>query len=127
MGLIASHHPPSPGGWRLTASVSWLNECWCTRFSLLEWEQDWKEEGKERVVGDQKPRASRCRVTAVAGGCIFFLSRLKSLAERHSQVCSSFNSQKSSIFWRKSLWAGPGPRWAQSRAEAGAAGSPELP
>lgn len=90
------------------ASVSWLNKWWCMHFSLLEWEQGWKEEGEERVVRDQKPRASRCRVTAVAGGCIFFLSRLKSLAERQSQVCSSFNSQKSSIFWRKSLWAGPG-------------------
>lgn len=69
-----------------------------------------KEEGKEKVVKvrDQKPWASRRRVTAAAGGCIFFLSRLKSLAERHSQVCSSFSSQKSSIFWRKSLWAGSG-------------------
>lgn len=62
----------------------------------------------ELRVSDQKPWASKCRVTEAAGDCIFFLSRLKSLAERHSQVCSSFSSQKSSIFWRKSLWAGPG-------------------
>lgn len=92
------------------ASVSWLNECWHTGFSLPERAQGLKEQGSGEVaqVRDQKPRASRCRVTAAAGGCIFFLSRLKSLAERHSQVCSSFSSQKSSIFWRKSLWAGPG-------------------
>lgn len=96
-------------GQRLTASVSWLNKCGHTGFSS-QVGAGLEGEGKEEVVkvSDQKPRASRCRVTAAAGGCVFFLSRLKSLAERHSQVCSSFSSQKSSIFWRKSLWAGPG-------------------
>lgn len=92
------------------ASVSWLNKCWHTGFSFPDPEQSLKREKRKEVVRvrDQKPWAFRCRVTAAARGCIFFLSRLKSLAERHSQVCSSFSSQKSSIFWRKSLWAGPG-------------------
>lgn len=37
-------------GQRLTASVSWLNKCWHTGFSLPAWEQGWKGKGKEEVV-----------------------------------------------------------------------------
>lgn len=108
--MLITPSSKSAEGQRLVASVSWLNGCWHTGFSLPEWEQGLRAEGRAEVVRvrDQKPWASRCKVTAAGGGCIFFLSRLKSLAERHSQVCSSFSSQKSSIFWRKSLWAGPG-------------------
>lgn len=51
MGLIASCPLPSLGRARGSQlPVSWLNECWHTGFSLPEWEQGWKGEGKEEVV-----------------------------------------------------------------------------
>lgn len=104
VGLITPPPPPIQG-----APAVQLNKCWHSGSSSPSMGAGLEGGGGEVIkVGDQKPWTSRCRVTAAAGGCIFFFSRLKSLAERHSQVCSSFSSQKSSIFWRKSLWAGPG-------------------
>ena len=101
------------------ASASWLNEHQRIGFSFPAWEQGFKGDGKEKVVKE----GQRLQVTDLQGqgdysgrGCIFFLSLLKSLAECHRQICSPFSCQKLSIFWKKSLWAGPG---AQSQAEAG--------
>lgn len=49
----------------------------------------------------QKPLDSKCNITAEGGTLL--RSLLKSLAERHSQVCSSLSNQKSSILRRKWL------------------------
>lgn len=35
-------------GQKLMASVSWLNKCWHTGFSLPEWEQSWRGRGNRR-------------------------------------------------------------------------------